>query len=123
MKNKLSVKLFLKYLIVILAIATVSCDNSDDNPPFETGKEYFPLRKGLFQIYDVTEIKYALGIPETLRYELKTVVTDSFPNAEGNFTYVLYRSKRNEGESEFSYLDTWSARIDSREVVVNEENI
>ncbi len=57
-----------------------------------------------------------------LRYELKTLVVDSFPNQDGNYTYIIHRSKRNEGAAEFSYLDTWSARMDSREVVMNEEN-
>lgn len=116
-------KHFLKYLIVFVAITVVSCDSSDDDPLFDTGKDYFPLRKGFFQIYDVTEIEYTLGVPETLRYELKTAVTDSFPNAEGGFTYVIYRSKRSEGETEFTYLNTWSARMDTREVVMQEENI
>lgn len=123
MKNNLAVKHFLKYLTLMMAIATVSCDNSNDEPTRNSGRDYFPLGKGVFQIYDVTEIQYALGIPETLRYELKTVVTDSFANAEGDFTYVIYRSTRSEGEDEFNYVDTWSARIGSREVIVNEENV
>ena len=115
-------KHFLRFLIAIVAIAVISCDSSDENPSVDTGKDYFPLRKGNFQIYDVTNIEYTLGVPETLRYELKTVVTDSFPNSDGNFTYVIQRSKRNEGAAEFSYLDTWSARMDTREAVMNEEN-
>ena len=115
-------KHFLRFLIAFVAIAVISCDSSDENPSVDTGKDYFPLRKGNFQIYDVTNIEYTLGVPETLRYELKTIVTDSFPNSDGNYTYVIQRSKRNEGAAEFSYLDTWSARMDTREAVMNEEN-
>ncbi len=115
-------KHFLRFLIAFVAIAAISCDSSDESPSVDTGKDYFPLRKGNFQIYDVTNIEYTLGVPETLRYELKTMVTDSFPNSDGNYTYVIQRSKRNEGATEFSYLDTWSARMDTREAVMNEEN-
>jgi len=117
------VKHFLKYLVVLVAIATVSCDSSDENPPFDSGKDYFPLRKGTFQIYDVVEIQYTLGVPETLKYELRTVVTDSFPNAEGGFTYVILRSKKDEGQPDFLPLNTWSSRIEERQVVTQEENI
>jgi hypothetical protein len=117
------VKHFLKYLIAILSIAVVSCDSSDENPSFDTGKDYFPIRKGLFQIYEVNETEYTLGVPQSEIYELKVLVADSFKNAEGDYSYVMYRSKRAEGEAEFSYIDTWSVRIGSREVVVNEENI
>lgn len=116
-------KHFLKYLLVSITIAVVSCDSSDENRPSISGKDYFPLQKGLFQIYDVEEIVYTLGVPETLRYELKTVMTDSFPNAAGGYTYVIQRSKRNEGVEDFSPLNTWSARIDGREAVMQEENI
>ena len=115
-------KHFLRFLIGFVAIAVISCDSSDENLPIESSNDYFPLRQGNFQIFDVTDIEYTLGVPETLRYELKTSVVDSFPNQDGNYTYVIQRSKRNEGAAEFSYLDTWSARTDSREAVMNEEN-
>ena len=106
-----------------MGIAIVSCDSSDENRLPDTGTDYFPLRKGVFQVYDVTEVVYTLGEPETLTYELKVMVSDSFPNAEGGYSYVIYRSKRNQGNTEFVPLDTWSARKDAREIVVNEENI
>jgi hypothetical protein len=117
------VKHFLNYLIAVVAIAVVSCDSSDENRLPDTGEDYFPLRKGAFQVYDVTETRYTLGVPETLTYELKVMVSDSFPNAEGGYSYVIYRSKRKQGDADFAHKDTWSARKDVREVVVNEENI
>ncbi len=116
-------KHFFKYLIFFVAIATFSCDSSDENPPLDTSKEYYPLRKGMFQIYDVVEIQYTLGVPDTLRYELRTEVTDSFPNAEGGFTYVVLRSKKEAGQSDFLPLNTWSSRIEPHHVVTQEENI
>jgi hypothetical protein len=105
------VKHFIKFLGVLLLIAVVSCDSSDEALPMDTGQRYFPLRANYFQIYEVTETKYRLGIPDTETFELKSVVADSFLNAEGNFTYVIHRSKRSPGAPDFSDLDTWSARL------------
>ncbi len=115
-------KHFLRYVLVIVAVVTVSCD-SDDPKVADIGKDYFPLRKGVFQIYDVEEIRYQLNTPETFEYELKTSVVDSLLNSSGDYTYVIYRYKRDKGAVEWQYLDTWSGTINNREAIQSEGNI
>jgi hypothetical protein len=116
------VKYFLFVLIGAMLLVVISCSEDSFTPP-DTGHDYLPLRKGLFQVYDVEETIYELGEPETFIYELKTVVIDSFLNAENGHTYVIHRSKRNTGEITWEYLDTWSTRKDTNEAIVSEENI
>jgi len=101
--------------------ATLGCASDDSLFNTRHEQEYMPLRLGVFQVYEVNEIRYQLGVPDTFEYELKVLVTDSFPSAEGDFVYVLTRSKREAGGA-WSYLDTWSARVDDSEFVINEEN-
>ena len=100
----------------------IACDPSVDPPVGETATDYLPLQKGKFHIYDVTEIKYELGVPETLAYELKTVVIDSFPNNTGGFTYVIHRSTRADSREAWTYLNTWSSYTGQTQAVTQEEN-
>lgn len=115
-------KYFRFVLMGAMLLVVISCSEDSFTTP-DTGQDYLPLRKGLFQIYDVEETVYQLGVPETFNYELKTVVVDSFLNAERGYTYVTHRSKRNIGETSWTYVDTWSTRKDGKEAIVGEENI
>jgi hypothetical protein len=115
------VKYFLNILVVGVAVVVLSCDSSEEKPP--VNNNYFPLKTGVYQIYDVTEIVYELSDPDTFHYELKMVVVDSFANSNDGYTYVIHRSKKPEGESSWTYLDTWSAENDTKELVISEENI
>jgi len=112
-----------KYGLLISLLLAISCDTPVDPPAMETAGDYLPLRKGLFHIYDVSQIKYELGIPETLAYELKTVVVDSFANNSGGYAYVVHRSTRNDHEASWTYLDTWSSYTEELQAVTQEENI
>jgi len=115
------VKHFVKYLTGMVVMAVVSCDSSDE--PRIVTNDFFPLKTGWYQQYHVEETVYELGVAQTSAYELKTVVVDSFQNEAGRFTYVIHRSTRSEGETGWTYLDTWSASLTGKELVVQEGNI
>lgn len=119
-KNQLSVKHFLRFLCALVVLVVVSC-SSDEVRKTDPGMDFFPLQKGRYQVYDVNEIKYTLGVPETLAYELKIQVVDSFAVQEG-YTYVTYRYKRAAGETAWTYMDTWSSTLDDRQAVQSEAN-
>ncbi len=100
-----------------------SCDSSSDESPVDIGKDYFPMKKGFYQIYDVNEIIYTLGEPDTFVYQLKTIVIDSFLNTESTYTYVIHRSVRDNSSKPWTYKDTWSSRIINDRALQAEGNI
>ncbi len=120
-KTRVSVKSFAKYFILLLAVAQ-SCD-TEDARPVDIGRDYFPLQRGIYQVYAVHETHYSDPLnPTVLEYHLMTEVVDSFPSAEGDYTYVLYRSTRADENAPWEYQDTWSVHADDQQAVVNEGN-
>lgn len=114
-------KHFLKYFPFYLILA-ISCTTDEFTPP-DIGLDYFPLQKDFYQVYGVDETTYSeVGGTKNLTYQIMIAVTDSFPNAEGGYTYVLNRRKRASEASPWQELDTWSARNNERELVVTEGN-
>ena len=113
-------KLF-KYLpVVILTIVGCGEDEATKQP---SDAEYFPLRKGIYQVYAVNERNYQAQVEiENSIYQLKTEVVDSFPNQEGGYTYTIHRSRRNTTNDPWEFQEVWSVRLNSANVVVYEEN-
>lgn len=110
-----------KYLPVVL-LAMVSC-GEDEVVKQPSDAEYFPLRKGFYQVYSVHEVEYQL-LAETknVTYQLKTEVIDSFINQEEGYTYTIHRSKRNTPADSWEFQQVWSVRMNTANVVVSEEN-
>jgi hypothetical protein len=107
---------------VLVALGIWAC-HSEVEKPTDIGLNYFPLKKGFYQIYDIDSIGYSeVSEPETLRYELMTEVTDSFPNTESDYTYIIHRSKRENANSAWQFIDVWSVRINNHELIEKEGN-
>ncbi|MEJ7645888.1 MAG: hypothetical protein WKF87_14935 [Chryseolinea sp.] len=113
----------LKFGLLITTFLVFSCDSSVEPRKLDSAKDYLPLGKGMYQLYDIMEIKYELGIPDTISYELKTLVVDSFASNTGTHNYVIHRSVRSNGQSPWTYKDTWSTSTAELEAVTQEENI
>ncbi len=96
----------------------------DEQPKVvEDESVYFPLKVGSYQRYQIDVTIYSeLDPPEVNSYQLKIETVDSFQTIEGDYQYVLYRSKRLTASDPWEYLDTWSARRSPIRVVLQEGN-
>lgn len=111
----------IKYFITACLLAFFSSCSNNEPHPVRSDLEYFPLKKGVYQLYQVEETQYTVVEgPVTQNYQLMTEVTDSFPSTGGGTTYVIYRSIRIDETDSWQYLDTWSVKANENAVVVDE---
>jgi hypothetical protein len=121
-KTAVALKHFNKYFLFFLVVFS-ACDSEDSATLPSKGYDYFPLRRGFYQIYDIDETKYSeVSQPVSSTYQLMTHVIDSFPNTGGGITYVIHRSTRKNENAAWIFLDTWSARTDLQEAILYERN-
>lgn len=119
---------FSKHLLLFLFVVSSSlifqgCGKDSVDSKLDE-RNYFPLAVGDYRIYSVTETTITpFNVEYAVHYELKTVVTDSFRNSGGDFSYIISRLKRSTPTEPWTNFDTWSAKVNSREVVVNEGNV
>lgn len=111
-----------KYLPVVF-LTVVGC-GEDERVNLPSDSDYFPLRKGFYQVYTVHERNFALQVEtENVTYQLKTEVVDSFANQEGGYTFTIHRSKRTTPNDPWEFDRVWSMRMNPAKVVTSEENI
>ena len=114
----------MRYWLIYLVVFSqaLSC-SSDDVPPEATVNDYFPLKVGATHIYSVEEtVTQQISGESISTYELKTIVSDSIPESDGTFTYVIQRYRRTDAQSSWTNLPTWSARVTKFQAIVSEEN-
>jgi hypothetical protein len=110
-----------KWYSVAFAMGLVisACEESNPIKPVDLD-DYFPLKTGLFFVYDVEETAINQNVETKSTYELRVVITDSLISADGSVLYILTRSSRSSADAEWLPLPTWSARLWVNKLVINE---
>lgn len=109
-----------KLVLYLILAALVACEDPPNRLDTDIGLDYFPLEIGNFKTYDVLNINIE---KDTINFQLKEVVVDSFALGEGETAFVLHRFSRQQQNLPWDLDSVWTARISRRYAVVVENNI
>lgn len=113
---------FILSIITVIAFLVVSCKK--DNPSIDFHHDFFPLEQGRFITYSVQEVVIDddLGLNDTLRYYLKTVMGDVITDNEGRTVHRYERYVCDSLNHPWILQDIWTAVIENGRAELVEEN-
>ena len=113
--------------LILIFFAWTACDGNSETEPAldpDTGKSYFWLEPGKFREYNVLEIRYlAVGVSDTLRYQLREEVREPIASVEAERAHVIYRYTRANDQEDWDLDSLWSARVEADAAISTENNI
>lgn len=116
---------FYRYIIGLMFIWLVACSTREVEPlATYAGYDYFPLQKGNYIIYEADSTTWTINAQKhSIHYQLKELVSDSFPDITGNTTFKILRYKRYNTAQAWAFDSVWTATRTSRQAIRNENNI
>jgi hypothetical protein len=112
----------MRFCGLVCMILLAGC-SSHDPELISVVPDYFPLKTGSWFIYTVDSVVTNQNIAATYSYELRVQAIDSFKTDEGDYTWILQRSKRSDAASPWASMPTWSARLSNNQLIISEGNI
>lgn len=116
----------LSFILLCTVFFTTGCGTAGETIPAvdpDAGKSYFFLKEGQFREYEVYEIRYlAVDISDTLSYQLREEVRESFNN-EGSQANIIHRLIRENASQEWELDSVWSARVETDRAISVENNV
>jgi hypothetical protein len=112
-----------KILLFSFLIPLFSCEKDNSSP--QLNLDYFGLNKGAYIEYQVTEISHdidALIQHDTMYYQLKTLIGDTFVDNQGRIANKFLRYKRMNSTDNWQLTDVWTTIIDDNRGELVEEN-
>lgn len=102
----------------------VSCSSDSSESKLPSTFDYYPLAVGNYHIYQVEETTVLPINKFTVEnYYIKSMVIESFRNAEGTNSYILHRQRGESPNGPWAALDSWKAYYSGSKVVVAEGNV
>jgi len=110
--------------IFIILISFWQCQSEITPRPELVGLNFIQLEKGRYIDYEITEIRFfVVEDPETLYYQLREIVADTFTDLEGETAYRLERYTRNQTGEIWQIDSVWTATVNQARYIKTENNI
>lgn len=115
-------------VVAVLLFFVPSC-NKKDNTDISYYRNYYPLALGHYVIYNVDSIQYRFSenpdtyFRDTIRYQLKEVLTDTFYDNENELNYRLELFRRTDTVSSFNLWKVWFVKSAEYNVQKIEDDI
>jgi hypothetical protein len=116
---------FLTYIgLFYLLIFFSSCEKVTEEP-LDMGYSYFPVKQGMYAIYDVDSVfvECQFSIRDTYHFQLKEKLDTLFTDATGQLAMRIERSVRPDSTSPWQIRDVWWTYTKERRAMKVEENI
>lgn len=111
------------YYLIVIITGIFSCSESLSPDPASLGYAYFPLKTGDMHVYEVVRIDHKPDLTsDTTKYQMMEVVGDKFISG-GEESYKIERYTRLEPMDEWQIEAVWSARLNTYQAIVVEDNV
>ncbi|MCS6933788.1 MAG: hypothetical protein NZM35_01380 [Chitinophagales bacterium] len=100
----------------------------DETPAIREWREYYPIKPGSYITYQVDSVTYRYiegGLPQrdTVRYQLKEMVSDTFYDNQNDLNYRLEIFKRYSPNEPWAIWKVWSIKEKGNQIQKDEDEL
>lgn len=111
------------WLLLVLVAVVAGCESKYKDPdPTVMGYSYYPLEKGQYRVYQVTDTKYANSAENRQQFQLRERIDTSFVDQTGQLVYKVVRSVRAGEQSAWLDDSVMTVAKNDRMVVLTKDN-
>lgn len=114
-------------VLLALVVLWMSGCNKTETGEISYNYEYFPYQVGHYVAYDVDSIAYSYSNPkyfrDTVHYQLKEEITDTFYDNENQLSYRLELSRRNSAADGWSIWKVWYVKPTATNIQKIEDDV
>jgi len=100
-------------ILLTILFSFEACNRIDENGFKTFGYEYFPLKTGNFNIYNVTDSIFSLSDPRATvkNYQVMELVADTFTDMNKDKVFQIERYSRQDSLTSWNLDSVWTSRL------------